>query len=78
MSHSYIVDTLDRTVGDRRHVVTVELAVTPMDMSAGGACESAFTEEMEGLLLAEVKEAVENGVQGSSLQGTIQRVCDLV
>lgn len=79
MSHSYIVDTLDRTVGDRRHVVTVELAVTPMDiMYAGGACEFAFTEEMEGLLLAEVKEAVENGVQGSSLQGTIQRVCDLV
>lgn len=79
MSHSYIVDTLDRTVGDRRHVVTVELAVTPTDiMFAGGACESAFTEEMEGLLLAEVKEAVENGVQSSCLQGTVQRVRVLV
>lgn len=79
MSHSYITDTLDRTVGDRRHVVTVELAVTPTDItSAGGACESAFAEEMEGLLLAEVKEAVENGVQSSFLQGIIQQACKLV
>lgn len=50
--------------------MTVELAVTPADAtSAGGTCESAFTEEVEGLLSAEVKEAVENGVQSSYLQG---------
>lgn len=55
--------------------MTVELAVTPTDItSAGGVCESAFTEEMEGLLLAEVKEAVENGVQSSYLQGILQQV----
>lgn len=59
--------------------MTVELAVTPTDItSAGGACESTFTKEMEGLLLAEVKEAVENGVQSSYLQGIIQQVCKLI
>lgn len=66
---------LDRTVGDRRHVVTVELAIKPRDVtSAGGTCESTFTEEMEQLLSAEVKQAVENGVQSSYLQGISQLV----
>lgn len=52
--------------------MTVELDVTPTDVtSVGGACESAFTEKLEGLLLAEVKEAVKNGVQSSYLQGGI-------
>lgn len=50
--------------------MTVELTVTPTDItSAGGSCESAFTEEMKELLLADVKEAVEIGVQSSYLQG---------
>lgn len=67
---SYNVDTLDRTVGDRRHVVTVELAVRPVDIfSAGGSCELVFTEELEGQLSPETKEAVENGVCSSYLQG---------
>lgn len=66
---------LDRTVGDKRHVVTVELAVKPRDVTpAGGTCESTFTEEMEQLLSAEVKQAVENGVQSSYLQGISQLV----
>uniref|UniRef100_H3D7E2 GTP dependent ribosome recycling factor mitochondrial 2 n=1 Tax=Tetraodon nigroviridis TaxID=99883 RepID=H3D7E2_TETNG len=57
---------------EMRHIVTKELAVAPMDItSAGGVCEFAFTEEMEGLLLAEVKEAVENGVHSSYLQGPV-------
>lgn len=65
-------DTLDRTVGERRHVVTVELAVRPVDIaSAGGSCELAFTEELEGQLSAETKEAVENGVHSSFLQGPL-------
>lgn len=55
--------------------MTVELAVTPADVtSAGGAGESAFTEEMERLLSAEIKEAAENGVQSSYLQGISQLV----
>uniref|UniRef100_A0AAQ5XD99 Tr-type G domain-containing protein n=1 Tax=Amphiprion ocellaris TaxID=80972 RepID=A0AAQ5XD99_AMPOC len=63
-------DTLDRTVGERRHVVTVELAVRPVDItSVGGSCEITFTEKLEGQLLPGVKEAVENGVHSSYLQG---------
>lgn len=68
--YEFGADTLDRTVGERRHVVTVELAVRPVDIaSAGGSCELAFTEELEGQLSAETKEAVENGVHSSFLQG---------
>lgn len=74
LSQSLNSDTLDRTVGIRRHVVTVELAVRPMDIfSAGGPCELAFTEELEGRLSPETKEAVENGVQSSYLQGIAEQ-----
>ncbi|XP_071322741.1 ribosome-releasing factor 2, mitochondrial [Trachinotus anak] len=64
-------DTLDRTVGERRHVVTVELAVRPVDISTTGSCEFAFTEEAGGKLPQEVKDAVENGVHSSYLQGPL-------
>ena len=68
---AYNVDTLDRTVGERRHVVTVELAVRPVDFSAAGSCELAFTEKVVGQLPQEMKDAVENGVNSSYLQGNI-------
>ncbi|XP_045922049.1 ribosome-releasing factor 2, mitochondrial [Micropterus dolomieu] len=64
-------DTLDRTVGERRHVVTVELAVRPVDISTGVSCELAFTEDLGGQLSPEMKEAVENGVHSSFLQGPL-------
>lgn len=63
-------DTLDRSVGDRRHVVTVELAVRPLDIVSAGGCEMSFTEELDGHLSPETKEAVENGVRSSHLQGS--------
>lgn len=66
-------DTLDRIVGDRRHLVTVQLCVQPADiLSAGGSCHVAFTEDLERLLSAETKEAVENGARSSFLQGIIR------
>ncbi|XP_038589660.1 ribosome-releasing factor 2, mitochondrial [Micropterus salmoides] len=64
-------DTLDRTVGERRHVVTVELAVRPVDISTGVSCELAFTEDLGVQLSPEMKEAVENGVHSSFLQGPL-------
>lgn len=65
-------DTLDRTVGERRHVVTVELAVRPVDVtSVGGSLEITFTEELEKQLLPVTKEAVESGVHSSYLQGPL-------
>lgn len=72
MSQCFNTDTLDRTIGDRRHVVTVQLAVRPIDIfSAGASCEVAFVEKLEGQLSVETKEAVENGARSSYLQGII-------
>ncbi len=66
------VDTLDRTIGERRHVVAVELAVKPVDISsAGGSCEFTFSEELREQLSPEMKDAVENGVHSSYLQGNL-------
>ncbi|XP_056259889.1 ribosome-releasing factor 2, mitochondrial [Seriola aureovittata] len=64
-------DTLDRTVGERRHVATVELAVRPVDISTSGSCELAFTDEVGGHIPQEMKDAVENGVHSSYLQGPL-------
>ncbi|XP_029300411.1 ribosome-releasing factor 2, mitochondrial [Cottoperca gobio] len=65
-------ETLDRTVGERRHVVTVALTVAPLDtLTPGSSCELEFTEELGGQLSAAVKEAVENGAHSSFLQGPL-------
>ena len=51
----------------------MELTVKPVEaMSTGGSCEIAFEEKVDGQLSAEMKEAVENGVHSSYLQGNIQ------
>ncbi|XP_054612820.1 ribosome-releasing factor 2, mitochondrial isoform X2 [Dunckerocampus dactyliophorus] len=60
-------DTLDRTVGERRHVVTVELVVQPGDESS----QVAFVEDAAGMLSDSVREAVENGLHSSYLQGPL-------
>lgn len=66
----YDVDILDRTVGERRHVVTVALSVRSVDTSSPSvSCELAFTEELRVQLSQEMKDAVENGVYSSYLQG---------
>uniref|UniRef100_A0A1A7XSC4 Ribosome-releasing factor 2, mitochondrial n=1 Tax=Iconisemion striatum TaxID=60296 RepID=A0A1A7XSC4_9TELE len=61
-------DTLDRTVGERRNVATVQLTVRPADTTS---CEVTFTEDLKTQLSSETKEAVENGVQSSYLQGPL-------
>uniref|UniRef100_A0A673GLF4 Tr-type G domain-containing protein n=1 Tax=Sinocyclocheilus rhinocerous TaxID=307959 RepID=A0A673GLF4_9TELE len=61
-------DTLDRTLGDKRHVVTVELAVHAL-MESSTSCDVTFEEEVKTQLSAGVREAVENGVQSAYLQG---------
>ncbi|XP_076019964.1 ribosome-releasing factor 2, mitochondrial [Genypterus blacodes] len=73
LQHVSTTDTLDRTVGERRHVVTVDLAVSPTAdvVSVGGSCDFAFKEEVESHLSSEMKEAVENGVHSSYLQGPL-------
>ncbi|XP_012671361.1 ribosome-releasing factor 2, mitochondrial [Clupea harengus] len=65
-------DTLDRTVGERRHVATVSLSVHPSDdPSSSSSCDVSLEEEVEQQLPAELREAVENGVQSSYLQGPL-------
>ncbi|XP_027881370.1 ribosome-releasing factor 2, mitochondrial isoform X2 [Xiphophorus couchianus] len=61
-------DTLDRTIGDRRHFASVKLTVRPVDFAS---CEVAFTEELQVQIQPEIKEAVENGVHSSYLQGPL-------
>ncbi|KAM6902365.1 ribosome-releasing factor 2, mitochondrial [Xenentodon cancila] len=68
LSEASEADTLDRTVGQRRHVVTVQLAVRPVDVAS---CEVTFAENLAMQLLQETKEAVENGVNCSFLQGPL-------
>ncbi|XP_035245644.1 ribosome-releasing factor 2, mitochondrial isoform X1 [Anguilla anguilla] len=63
-------DTLDRTLGDRRHVVTVGLSVRPWEETTSStSCDLTYKEKVE--LPPDVKMAVENGVQSSYLQGPL-------
>uniref|UniRef100_A0A3Q2Y0U1 Elongation factor G2 n=1 Tax=Hippocampus comes TaxID=109280 RepID=A0A3Q2Y0U1_HIPCM len=76
-------DTLERTVGEKRHAVTVELAVRPSEDRAAGACQVALAEEAAATLSEDMREAVENAVRGSYLQGPLlgsplQRVSTLI
>uniref|UniRef100_A0A6Q2YGJ7 Ribosome-releasing factor 2, mitochondrial n=1 Tax=Esox lucius TaxID=8010 RepID=A0A6Q2YGJ7_ESOLU len=66
-------ETLDRTVGERRHVVTVTVAVYPiMDLSSPPAsCEVTYKDDLREQLSQEIREAVENGVNSSYLQGPL-------
>ncbi|MCJ8748710.1 hypothetical protein PDJAM_G00167890 [Pangasius djambal] len=66
-------DTLDRTLGEKRHVVTVELTVSPREASAQGtsSCHVTYEQEVEGQISADIKEAVNSGVQSAYLQGPV-------
>uniref|UniRef100_A0A4W4ERG6 Ribosome-releasing factor 2, mitochondrial n=1 Tax=Electrophorus electricus TaxID=8005 RepID=A0A4W4ERG6_ELEEL len=65
-------DTLDRTLGEKRHVVTVELAVSPgMESSTGTSCQTTYAEEVEAQLPADIREAVNSGMQSAYLQGPL-------
>uniref|UniRef100_A0A673ZSR1 Ribosome-releasing factor 2, mitochondrial n=1 Tax=Salmo trutta TaxID=8032 RepID=A0A673ZSR1_SALTR len=67
-------DMLDRTVGERRHMVTVSVAVCPImddDSSSLTSCEITYDEEVEEQLSPDVRDAVENGVNSSYLQGPL-------
>ncbi|KAM6224335.1 ribosome-releasing factor 2, mitochondrial [Rhynchocyon petersi] len=63
-------DTLDRTVGDKRHLVTVELEARP----AGTSSVTPVIEYAENIteeLLKISQESVENGVHSACLQGPL-------
>ncbi|XP_059906424.1 ribosome-releasing factor 2, mitochondrial [Gadus macrocephalus] len=72
LNQASATETLERTLGERRHVVTVTLEVSPVDeVSLGGACGLTFDEEAGRQMSAEMKDAVDNGVQSSYFQGPL-------
>ncbi|KAK3526908.1 hypothetical protein QTP86_004704 [Hemibagrus guttatus] len=66
-------NTLDRTLGEKRHVVTVELTVSPWEAPAPGtsSCHMTYDEEAEAHISADIKAAVDSGVQSAYLQGPV-------
>ncbi|XP_072462450.1 ribosome-releasing factor 2, mitochondrial isoform X1 [Notamacropus eugenii] len=65
-------DTLDRTLGEKRHLVTVELEVRPCareKSEVGPVIE--YAENIREELLQEFQEAIENGIQSAYLQGPL-------
>ncbi|XP_055055595.2 ribosome-releasing factor 2, mitochondrial isoform X1 [Misgurnus anguillicaudatus] len=63
-------DTLDRTLGDKRHVVTVELTVHSWTES-GTSCDITFEDKVKAQLSSDIREAVEHGVQSAYFQGPV-------
>ncbi|XP_036888108.1 ribosome-releasing factor 2, mitochondrial isoform X2 [Sturnira hondurensis] len=63
-------DTLDRTLGDRRHLVTVELEVKPMETSSVMPVIE-YAESVSEDILKGSREAIENGIHSACLQGPL-------
>ncbi|XP_069483584.1 ribosome-releasing factor 2, mitochondrial isoform X2 [Ambystoma mexicanum] len=65
-------DTLDRTIGEKRHLVTVELGVRPCE-EAGPVIAPIveYSENMSAHLLTDLREAIENGIQSAFMQGPL-------
>uniref|UniRef100_A0A8C7EI49 Elongation factor G2 n=1 Tax=Nothoprocta perdicaria TaxID=30464 RepID=A0A8C7EI49_NOTPE len=66
-------DTLDKTVGEKRHCVTVELEVRPghARLTAERAATAPAIEFAAGAVPTELRGAVENGIANSCVQGPL-------
>ncbi|RXM97615.1 Ribosome-releasing factor 2, mitochondrial, partial [Acipenser ruthenus] len=72
LNSSTAADTLDRTIGDKRHLVSVELAVSPCEGEEGSASLPVISySDTAEQLAQDVKDAVENGIHSSYLQGPL-------
>lgn len=66
----FITDTLDRTIGEKRHQVTVELGIKPWEGEMPAiAPVIEYAESISDLLHPDLREAIENGISTSYLQG---------
>lgn len=63
-------DTLDRTLGDKRHLVTVELEVKPLETSSVTPVIE-YAESVSEDILKGSREAIENGIHSACLQGPL-------
>ncbi|XP_043345132.1 ribosome-releasing factor 2, mitochondrial isoform X2 [Cervus canadensis] len=66
----HATDTLDRTLGDKRHLVTVELEAKPMETSSLLPIIE-YAASVAGDLSQASREAFENGVHSACLQGPL-------
>ncbi|XP_060617645.2 ribosome-releasing factor 2, mitochondrial [Anolis sagrei] len=66
------VDTLDRTIGEKRHQVTIELGVRPWEGEVPATTPVIeYSESICDSLLPELREAIETGISNSCLQGPL-------
>lgn len=66
----FVTDTLDRTVGEKRHQVTVELGVRPWEgETSATAPVIEYAENVCDSLQPDLREAIANGIHTSFLQG---------
>uniref|UniRef100_A0A2K6Q9G7 Ribosome-releasing factor 2, mitochondrial n=1 Tax=Rhinopithecus roxellana TaxID=61622 RepID=A0A2K6Q9G7_RHIRO len=63
-------DTLDRTLGDKRHLVTVEVEARPIETSSVTPVIEYAESISEGLLKVS-QEAIESGIHSACLQGPL-------
>uniref|UniRef100_A0A8C3VN31 Ribosome-releasing factor 2, mitochondrial n=1 Tax=Catagonus wagneri TaxID=51154 RepID=A0A8C3VN31_9CETA len=63
-------DTLDRTLGDKRHLVTVELEAKPLETSSLQPVID-YAESVTQDLSQASREAIENGIHSACLQGPL-------
>uniref|UniRef100_A0A2K6SRJ2 Ribosome-releasing factor 2, mitochondrial n=1 Tax=Saimiri boliviensis boliviensis TaxID=39432 RepID=A0A2K6SRJ2_SAIBB len=63
-------DTLDRTLGDKRHLVTVEVEARPIETSSLMPVIE-YAESINEDLLKVSREAIENGIHSACLQGPL-------
>ncbi|XP_038621845.1 ribosome-releasing factor 2, mitochondrial [Tachyglossus aculeatus] len=65
-------DTLDRTLGDKKHLVTVELEVRPLESEESRLIPVIeYAELISEELLNDLQEPVESGIHGACLQGPL-------
>ncbi|MBN3304340.1 RRF2M factor, partial [Amia calva] len=65
-------DTLDKSIGEKRHLVTIELGVSALpENSSATASVIRYDDSVEQQLPLDVKEAIENGIQSSYFQGPL-------
>uniref|UniRef100_A0A8B9S6L2 Elongation factor G2 n=1 Tax=Apteryx owenii TaxID=8824 RepID=A0A8B9S6L2_APTOW len=64
-------DTLDKTVGDKRHFVTAELEVRPRSGERVTTPVIEYAENVIELLPKELQGAIENGIANSCIQGPL-------
>lgn len=63
-------DTMDRTLGDKRHLVTVELEAKPTETSSAVPVIE-YAESISEDILKDSQEAIENGIHSACLQGPL-------